>query len=210
MSNTLDALMAQIKDFANGIAALTVEPTAEWADECNKRLTALESALSSALAARVPAGPGEYVTRQSALSAIGHLSLSNSPGREEDAIAMLAAAPPAPAEVAAEPVAWLYDRAQWVDGDPPGGGWRPTVSLCAPDETWVVVRNLTPLVPQSLQKPQQVATQKAQALTAEQIADMARDEELLLICDGLDSLTEIVRCIERAHGIPSPSAGDQA
>lgn len=38
-------------------------------------------------------------------------------------------------------------------------------------------------------------------LTKEQIKDLAQDEELLLICDGFDSLEDIVSVIERAHGI---------
>lgn len=38
-------------------------------------------------------------------------------------------------------------------------------------------------------------------LTKAQIKDLAQDEELLLICDGLDSLEDIVSVIERAHGI---------
>ena len=38
-------------------------------------------------------------------------------------------------------------------------------------------------------------------LTKPEIKDLAQDEELLLLCDGLDSLEDIVSVIERAHGI---------
>lgn len=38
-------------------------------------------------------------------------------------------------------------------------------------------------------------------LTEEEIAELARQEQFLLICDGLEELTEITRAIERAHGI---------
>ena len=40
--------------------------------------------------------------------------------------------------------------------------------------------------------------QAAQVLTDEEIADIARDEELLLFCDGLCALTDITRIMERA------------
>jgi len=38
-------------------------------------------------------------------------------------------------------------------------------------------------------------------MSEEQIENMARDEQFLLVCDGLEELTEIIRCIERHHGI---------
>ena len=38
-------------------------------------------------------------------------------------------------------------------------------------------------------------------LTEEEIAELARQEQFLLICDGIEELTEIARAIERAHGI---------
>ena len=41
-----------------------------------------------------PAASPDVVTRSSALSAIGYLALSNSPGREQDAVSMLAATAP--------------------------------------------------------------------------------------------------------------------
>lgn len=40
-----------------------------------------------------------------------------------------------------------------------------------------------------------------QPLTDEQIAEMALQEELFLICDGIEELTEIIRAVELAHGI---------
>jgi uncharacterized protein YPO0396 len=38
-------------------------------------------------------------------------------------------------------------------------------------------------------------------LTDEQIAEIARQEQFLLVCDGLDELTAIARAIEAHHGI---------
>jgi hypothetical protein len=50
--------------------------------------------------------------------------------------------------------------------------------------------------------PEYAAPQPAPvALTDEQIKEIALQDELLLICDDLDALTEITRAIERAHGI---------
>ena len=45
----------------------------------------------------------------------------------------------------------------------------------------------------------------ARPLTDEQIKGVALDEELLLICDDMDSLIEITRAIESAHGIAAAS-----
>lgn len=45
------------------------------------------------------------------------------------------------------------------------------------------------------------ATPPRAALTREQISELAVQEELLLICDNLDALVEIVAVVEQAHGI---------
>ena len=40
-------------------------------------------------------------------------------------------------------------------------------------------------------------------MTDEQINEMALQEEFLLVCDGFEELTEIVRAVEAHHGIPA-------
>ena len=49
--------------------------------------------------------------------------------------------------------------------------------------------------------PLYTAPPQRKPLTEEEIAELARQEQFLLVCDGLDQLTEIARAIERAHGI---------
>lgn len=49
----------------------------------------------------------------------------------------------------------------------------------------------------------------AQPLTHEQIEEMAVEEQFLLICDGFESLEQIVRAVEYLHGITaSPKPKD--
>lgn len=45
------------------------------------------------------------------------------------------------------------------------------------------------------------AQPKREPLTEHQIADIARQEALLMVCDDMEALVDIARAIERAHGI---------
>ena len=49
--------------------------------------------------------------------------------------------------------------------------------------------------------PLYTAPPQRKPLTEEEIAELGWQEQLLLVCDGLDELTEIARAVERAHGI---------
>ena len=44
-------------------------------------------------------------------------------------------------------------------------------------------------------------------MTPEQINEMALQEEFLLVCDGVEELTEIVRAVEAHHGITAKAEG---
>ena len=50
-------------------------------------------------------------------------------------------------------------------------------------------------------QPLFTAPPQRKPLTEEEIAELGWQEQLLLVCDGLDELTEIARAVERAHGI---------
>lgn len=63
-------------------------------DEVAEALAASRGQAPAQAAPAAVSGPSDdLVTRESAMQAIEHLAISNSPGREDDAIAMLAAAP---------------------------------------------------------------------------------------------------------------------
>ena len=46
-------------------------------------------------------------------------------------------------------------------------------------------------------------------MTDEQINEMALQEEFLLVCDGAEELTEIVRAVEAHHGTTTKAKGEQ-
>lgn len=51
-----------------------------------------------------------------------------------------------------------------------------------------------------------LATPKPEPMTEEQIAEMARQEEFLLVCDGIEELRDITRAVEAHHGITKGEA----
>jgi hypothetical protein len=117
--NQLDGAMMQLTDEQRAqlefiercdpafLIAHVEERTAFDANALAKVFDLAKERARALLSASKPAAPTveDVVTRSSALAAISHLSLSNSPGREHDAIAMLAAAP----AQSAEPVAWFTE-----------------------------------------------------------------------------------------------------
>jgi hypothetical protein len=85
-----------------------------------------------------------------------------------------------------EPIAWytedhLTDRSATTYSKDVVDRWR--------SKGW-------PTTPLYTHQPQQ-----RKPLTDEQIAEMSVQEQFLLVCDGIEELTEIVRAVERAHGI---------
>lgn len=83
---------------------------------------------AQAAPAAVAGSSDDLVTRESAMQAIEHLAISNSPGLEDDAIAMLAAAPttqPVSQQEAQEPHGWLYE---WTHSSATG---RPDATYTA-------------------------------------------------------------------------------
>lgn len=85
------------------------------------------------------------------------------------------------AEPAPEPVAWMYRH----ESEPPGDGRVTTLRWGFVTREWIE----TPLYTHPPRR-------EWHGLTDEELAELARQEQLLLICDDFDALREIARAIE--------------
>ena len=137
------------------------------------------------------------VTRESAVTALHHLSRHNGPGRFNEAIALLIAAPPAPA---VEPL-----NRRWLNPD----HIRLHAGEITPDEMLTVLAVLNAVFAEAERASPAPAVGKRESLTLHQISDAAREAQIAF-CLGKHTSFEVAltRAVERAHGILPADAKD--